>query len=330
MHLGIDPFLPRSFTRSTHVERFLSVSRSIRSNSSPDVFPLSPVALKPPNPYPSIIDHTMSSSNDFNYSLVRAFNIQPSAAQTPSPLFTSAPLKYPEVSSRTGSNTNYGASIITLPTKFSRAQVFLPVSPPVPQRRAPRPPVKYVPRNHFRSNHLLSPLHEPGRKGLWTVSEDEHGEREAEMEETIRKTQCAAFEEALMRWQAENEDEEGQARPSSVVDSFVDIDLYENNAFSCSTSCTSEDASHCVTPSTEIDNPLGDVFFVPAAAPERASTYSFETISAEMNGDLFFVPSSSSRRKPQVDALDFSGKHSRSDSWEFDYALTPRTPNTQR
>jgi len=271
----------------------------------------------------------MSSSNDFNYGLVRAFNIHSSSAQSTSPLFTSTPLKHPSVAPRTTSNAS-NASIITLPTKFSRAHV-LPVSPPVPHRRAPRPPVKYVPRNHYRSNHLLSPLHEPGRKGLWTVSEDEHGEREAEMEETIRKSQCAAFEEALMRWQAENQEEE--ARPASTVDGFVDVNLYDNNAFSSSTSCTSEDVSHCVTPSIERDDPLEDVFLVSATASERAgraSTCSFETITHDEDRDLFFVPSSSCRPKPEIDALDLTAHRTRQDTWEYGFASTPRTSGAER
>jgi hypothetical protein len=150
------------------------------------------------------------------------------------------------------------------------------------------------------------------------------------MEEIIRKTQCQAFEQALMRWQAENEGDDAQ--PSSVVDGFVDVDLHEQQSFSCSTSCTSEDVSHCITPSTEIDNPLEDVFFVGTASPstERKSTYEFATTNQDEDADLFFMPSSSSRTRPQIDALNMSSHHERSDSWEYEYALTPRTPNIQK
>ena len=150
------------------------------------------------------------------------------------------------------------------------------------------------------------------------------------MEETIRKTQCEAFEQALMKWQAENEEEDAQ--PSSVVDGFVDVDLHEQQFFSCSTSCTSEDVSHCITPSTEIDNPLEDVFFVGSASPnvERKSTSTFDTTHQDEDADLFFMPSSSSRTRPQIDALNLSSHHERSGSWEYEYALTPRTPNMQR
>jgi hypothetical protein len=148
------------------------------------------------------------------------------------------------------------------------------------------------------------------------------------MEEIIRKTQCEAFEEALMRWQAENEEEDVQ--PSSVVDGFVDVDLHEQQSFSCSTSCTSDDVSHCITPSTEIENPLEDVFFIGSASPntERKPTYSFD--AQDEDDVLFFMPSSSSRTRPQIDALNTSSHHERSDSWEYEYALTPRTPNMQR
>lgn len=136
-------------------------------------------------------------------------------------------------------------------------------------------------------------MHEPERKGLWTVSEDDKGEQEAEWEEEIKRSRTEAFERCLSRWTREDEGE--------LADGFVDVDLFDQKTLSCSTSCTSEEPSQCITPSLESDNLTEDVFFgassnIYTSRTKRTSTCSFENATSEEDeADLFFAPTMSGR-----------------------------------
>lgn len=161
-----------------------------------------------------------------------------------------------------------------IPTKFSLAH-GAPFASPTFHRAAPCPPETQLLQRQHRSNHLLSPLDLPGKKGLWTVTEDEEGELEAELEDHIRRGQCASLEQAMSRWTldgAENRTFTPRMRADSLCaegDSLVDIDLMDHSpgsVCSLSTSCTSEDSLQwLVTPENEIQDPLDDVFIAPTA-----------------------------------------------------------------
>jgi hypothetical protein len=134
-------------------------------------------------------------------------------------------------------------------------------------------------------------LHEPERKGLWTVSEDDRGEQEAEWEDEVRRGRVGVdvSPRCLSRWTREEEGEMG--------DEFIDVDLFDQKVLSCSTSCTSEEPSQCITPSLDSDNLDEDVFFGSltdlqrSSRTKRTSTCSFENAMVEEDEvGLFFAP----------------------------------------
>ncbi|EIW71180.1 hypothetical protein TREMEDRAFT_60113 [Tremella mesenterica DSM 1558] len=64
---------------------------------------------------------------------------------------------------------SYHSTVNRFPLYLESSHIILPTSPPVPHRRAPKPPI-YKPRRH-RKRHLR--MFEPARSGLFTVCEEE-------------------------------------------------------------------------------------------------------------------------------------------------------------